>query len=47
MRIETSVLVPLQQIIDNDVPNIMKQKRYLTRLILDMDSAKNRYKCKY
>lgn len=41
-RMETSVLVPLQQIIDNDIPNVMKQKRNLTKLILDMDSARNR-----
>lgn len=41
-RIEADVLLPLQQIVDVDVPNILKQKRYLTRLILDMDSAKNR-----
>lgn len=41
-RIETSVLFPLQQIIETDVPNITKQKSYLKRLILDMDSARNR-----
>lgn len=43
VRIESSVLIPLQEIIETDVPNILKQKSHLKKLILDMDSAKNRY----
>jgi len=42
VRIESSVLKPLQEIIETDVPNITKQKNYLKKLILDMDSARNR-----
>ncbi|XP_046660606.1 rho GTPase-activating protein 17-like isoform X2 [Homalodisca vitripennis] len=42
-RVEASVLATLQQVCDVDVPNIMKYKRNLAKLILDMDSARTRY----
>uniref|UniRef100_A0A0P4VP04 Putative rho gtpase-activating protein 17 n=1 Tax=Rhodnius neglectus TaxID=72488 RepID=A0A0P4VP04_9HEMI len=43
MRVENNVIVPLNNICENDYPNIVKQKRTLSKLILDMDSAKTRY----
>ncbi|XP_050542603.1 rho GTPase-activating protein 44-like [Daktulosphaira vitifoliae] len=43
LRIEQSVLLKLQQILDIDIPNIIKQKRLLTKLVLDMDSARAKY----
>lgn len=42
-KVEQYVAAPLQHILDTDVPNIMKYKRNLHRLILDMDSARTRY----
>lgn len=39
-RIEQTVLNKLQQVLEVDMPNIMKQKRLLTKLVLDMDLAK-------
>lgn len=39
-RIEQTVLNKLQQVLDVDVPNIIKQKRLLTKLVLDMDLAR-------
>lgn len=39
-RIEQTVLNKLQQVLDNDIPNIIKQKRLLTKLVLDMDLAR-------
>lgn len=42
-KVEQYVAAPLQHILDTDVPNILKHKRNLQRLILDMDSAKTRY----
>lgn len=39
-RIEQTVLNKLQQVLEVDVPNILKQKRLLTKLVLDMDSAR-------
>lgn len=41
-RIEQTVLNKLQQVLDVDVPNIIKQKRLLTKLVLDMDLAKSK-----
>lgn len=40
LRIEQTVLNKLQQVLDLDVPNIIKQKRLLTKLVLDMDLAR-------
>ncbi|XP_015428750.1 PREDICTED: rho GTPase-activating protein 44-like isoform X2 [Dufourea novaeangliae] len=42
-KVEHYVTNPLQHILDTDVPNILKHKRNLNRLILDMDSARTRY----
>ncbi|XP_011150034.1 rho GTPase-activating protein 44 isoform X2 [Harpegnathos saltator] len=42
-KVEQYVAVPLQHILDTDVPNILKHKRNLARLTLDMDSARTRY----
>lgn len=42
-KVEQYVAAPLQHILDTDVPSILKHKRNLTRLILDMDSARTRY----
>lgn len=41
-KVETNVLTPLHQVCETDVPNIMKHKRNLAKLILDMDSARTR-----
>ena len=42
-KVEQYVAIPLQQILDTDVPNILKHKRNLQKLILDMDSTRTRY----
>ena len=42
-KLEQYVAAPLVHILATDVPNIMKHKRNLQRLILDMDSTKARY----
>ncbi|KAJ8683272.1 hypothetical protein QAD02_019064 [Eretmocerus hayati] len=42
-KVEQYVSTPLQTILDTDVPSIMKHKRNLQKLILDMDSTKARY----
>lgn len=42
-KVEQYVSVPLQHILETDVPNILKYKRNLQRLILDMDSTRTRY----
>ncbi|XP_058797155.1 rho GTPase-activating protein 44-like isoform X2 [Phymastichus coffea] len=42
-KVEQYVSVPLQNILETDVPNILKYKRNLQRLILDMDSTRTRY----
>lgn len=42
-KVELYVATPLQHILDTDVPNILKHKRNLQRLILDMDSIRTRY----
>lgn len=43
IKVEQMVSSPLQQVLDNDLPNILKQKRNLSKYILDKDSASNRY----
>jgi hypothetical protein len=40
MQVEQLVVTPLQQMLDNDVP---KHKAKLSKLTLDMDSARTRY----
>ncbi|XP_034939328.1 rho GTPase-activating protein 44-like isoform X3 [Chelonus insularis] len=42
-KVEQYVAAPLHHILETDVPNIIKHKRNLARLTLDMDSAKTRY----
>ena len=42
-KVEQYVAAPLSHILETDVPNILKHKRNLQRLILDMDSARTRY----
>ncbi|KAF4531535.1 hypothetical protein B566_EDAN019303, partial [Ephemera danica] len=43
IQVEQCVVNPLQAVLDTDVPAVLKQKRNLTRLILDMDSARGRF----
>lgn len=42
-KVEQYVSAPLHHILDTAVPNIVKHKRNLARLTLDMDSARTRY----
>lgn len=42
IKVESKVVGPLINVCDNDYPNIMKLKRNLNKLILDMDSARAR-----
>jgi hypothetical protein len=42
MKVEAGIVAPLTSVSEHDHPNIMKQKRTLTKLILDMDSLKQR-----
>ncbi|XP_018399869.1 PREDICTED: rho GTPase-activating protein 44-like isoform X3 [Cyphomyrmex costatus] len=42
-KVEQYVAAPLQHILETDVPNILKHKRNLHRLTMDMDSARTRY----
>ncbi|KAK0081913.1 hypothetical protein PV325_011383 [Microctonus aethiopoides] len=43
IKVEQYVAAPLHHILETDVPNIVKHKRNLARLTLDMDSARTRY----
>lgn len=43
VKVEQMVSLPMQSVLDNDIPNILKQKRHLNKYILDKDSANNRY----
>lgn len=42
-KVEQYVAAPLHHILETDVPNIVKHKRNLARLTLDMDSARTRH----
>ncbi|KAK6624102.1 hypothetical protein RUM44_010960 [Polyplax serrata] len=42
-RVEQHVIAPLQSVLDTEIPNIIKLKRNVTKVCLDMDSAKTRY----
>ncbi|XP_024128101.1 rho GTPase-activating protein 17b isoform X1 [Oryzias melastigma] len=44
MQIERDVLDPLNQLAEDEIPNILKQRKQLAKLVLDYDSAKTRYK---
>ncbi|XP_046722173.1 rho GTPase-activating protein 17b isoform X2 [Silurus meridionalis] len=43
VQLEREVLDPINQLAENDIPNIMKQRKQLAKLVLDYDSAKARY----
>ncbi|XP_017878987.1 rho GTPase-activating protein 44-like isoform X2 [Ceratina calcarata] len=43
VKVEQYVASPLQNILDTDVPNILKHKKNLAKLTLDMDSVRTRY----
>ncbi|KAI1896016.1 hypothetical protein AGOR_G00090460 [Albula goreensis] len=43
VQIEKDVLDPLNQLAEIDIPNILKQRKQLARLVLDYDSAKARW----
>ncbi|CAH1795003.1 unnamed protein product [Owenia fusiformis] len=43
MEIEEFVLVPLQSLLENDIPQINRLRKQLSKLTLDMDSARGRY----
>uniref|UniRef100_A0A1A8NT72 Rho GTPase-activating protein 17 n=1 Tax=Nothobranchius rachovii TaxID=451742 RepID=A0A1A8NT72_9TELE len=42
-QIEKEILEPLNQLAEVDIPNILKQRRQLAKLVLDYDSAKTRW----
>uniref|UniRef100_A0A3P8UL95 BAR domain-containing protein n=1 Tax=Cynoglossus semilaevis TaxID=244447 RepID=A0A3P8UL95_CYNSE len=42
LQIEKDVLDPLSQLAEVDVPNILKQRKQLAKLVLDYDSARAR-----
>ncbi|KAM9774164.1 rho GTPase-activating protein 44-like isoform 7-T8 [Syngnathus typhle] len=41
--IERDVMDPLYDLAEVEIPNIQKQRKHLTKLVLDMDSARTRY----
>jgi len=43
VKIEDYVLKPLQNLMDNDLPNIYKLKRQLSKYTADMDTAKAKH----
>ncbi|XP_055050701.2 rho GTPase-activating protein 17b isoform X1 [Misgurnus anguillicaudatus] len=43
VQIERDVIDPLNQLAEVDIPNILKQRKHLAKLVLDYDSAKARY----
>ncbi|XP_051523378.1 rho GTPase-activating protein 17-like isoform X2 [Myxocyprinus asiaticus] len=43
MQIEKDILDPLNQLAEVDIPNILKQRRQLAKLVLDYDSARTRW----
>ncbi|XP_052426815.1 rho GTPase-activating protein 17 isoform X2 [Carassius gibelio] len=43
MNIEKEILNPLNQLAEVDIPNILKQRRQLAKLVLDYDSARARW----
>ncbi|GAB1600112.1 SH3 domain-binding protein 1-like isoform X3 [Argonauta hians] len=43
LEVETTVLNPLNLILENDIPTIVKLRKHLNKLTLDMDSARNRW----
>ncbi|XP_016343706.1 rho GTPase-activating protein 17-like isoform X3 [Sinocyclocheilus anshuiensis] len=43
VQLERDILEPLNQLAEVDIPNILKQRKHLAKLVLDFDSAKARY----
>ncbi|XP_057651897.1 rho GTPase-activating protein 92B-like isoform X1 [Diorhabda carinulata] len=43
LKVEELVYAPLQNVLENDFPNILKHKHNLRKYCLDKDSASNRY----
>uniref|UniRef100_A0A7N9AMD0 Rho GTPase-activating protein 17 n=1 Tax=Mastacembelus armatus TaxID=205130 RepID=A0A7N9AMD0_9TELE len=43
LQIEKDVLDPLSQLAEVDIPNILKQRKQLAKLVLDYDSARARF----
>ncbi|XP_017561014.1 rho GTPase-activating protein 17a isoform X2 [Pygocentrus nattereri] len=43
VQIEKDILDPLNQLAEIDIPNILKQRRQLAKLVLDYDSARARW----
>ncbi|XP_036380115.1 rho GTPase-activating protein 17a isoform X4 [Megalops cyprinoides] len=43
VQVEKDILDPLNQLAEVDIPNILKQRKQLARLVLDYDSAKARW----
>ncbi|KAM4716833.1 rho GTPase-activating protein 17b isoform 2-T2 [Anableps anableps] len=43
LQIERDILDPLNQLAEVEIPNILKQRKQLARLVLDYDSAKTRW----
>ncbi|XP_030646688.1 rho GTPase-activating protein 17b [Chanos chanos] len=43
VRLERDVMDPLSQLAEVEIPNILKQRKQLAKLVLDYDSAKARY----
>uniref|UniRef100_A0A8C4GPK5 Rho GTPase-activating protein 17 n=1 Tax=Dicentrarchus labrax TaxID=13489 RepID=A0A8C4GPK5_DICLA len=46
LQIEKDVLDPLSQLAEVDIPNILKQRKQLAKLVLDYDSARARFATK-
>uniref|UniRef100_A0A3B5LRE4 BAR domain-containing protein n=1 Tax=Xiphophorus couchianus TaxID=32473 RepID=A0A3B5LRE4_9TELE len=45
LQMEKDILDPLNQLAEVEIPNILKQRKQLARLVLDYDSAKTRTSC--
>ncbi|XP_066497898.1 rho GTPase-activating protein 17b isoform X3 [Hoplias malabaricus] len=43
VQLEKDILDPLNQLAEVDIPNILKQRKQLAKLVLDYDSARARY----
>ncbi|XP_058624540.1 rho GTPase-activating protein 17b isoform X3 [Onychostoma macrolepis] len=43
VQLERDILEPLNQLAEVDIPNILKQRKHLAKLVLDFDSVKARY----
>ncbi|XP_059204008.1 LOW QUALITY PROTEIN: rho GTPase-activating protein 17b [Centropristis striata] len=43
VQLESNILEPLNQLAEVEIPNILKQRKQLAKLVLDYDSAKTRW----